>query len=130
MNSPKRLLRKAKDEDLRFIRSSWCINYWRTYARRGISPQVFFTRYWGVIDKLMCSGALVVSVFPEVPDEILGWSCIEGDFCHYTYVKSIYRRTGVASELLFSKPKWYTQQTNEIGKSFAEAVGMVFNPYY
>lgn len=123
-------IRKAGESDLAFIKDSWVGSYWKIHAKSHIPKEVYFQEQRSHIETLLCDSELLVACFPEVPDEILGWACIEHETCHFVYTKSIYRRGGVGRLLLCrNKVRWYSHQTNEVGKAFARAVNMCFNPY-
>lgn len=122
-------IRNATSADTHFIHSSWFNSYWGKYARKHIERDVYAHGQDALIQKLLFRSEVLVAYFEEVPDEVLGWACLEGDVCHWVYVKGVYRRRGIASGLVEGRAKWYTQRTDTIGGRFAAKVQMQFNPY-
>lgn len=66
--------------------------------------------------------AMIVCAASEEPDQILGWVAIEvmpenvGTILHYVYVKELYRREGLAKELISraipnKNPVYFTHET-------------------
>ena len=123
------LIRPAVDDDMRFCHSSWHTAYWRTCARKYLTREAYDAGQDRRIDRLLTQSQTLVAYFPEVPDEILGWSCVQEDTLHYVYVKVIYRRRGIATGLVAASKKWYTHATDRVGEAFAESIGAVLNPY-
>lgn len=122
-------IRLATTEDQKFIRSSWHRNYWKTWACKRIPWESYWPGQDRRINRLLERAHTLVAFFPEVPDEVLGWACIEGETLHYIYVKAAYRRSGIAAGMTRGKVAWYSHATNEAGKAFMENVGAKFNPY-
>lgn len=122
-------VREATPEDMRFVHSSWHTSYWKLYARKSISGSVYKKEMDRLIDALVARSQVLVAFHETVPEEILGYSVIEGDACHAVYVKSPYRGVGIARGLVQGKAKWYTSETDIGGRQFAAAVGLEFNPF-
>lgn len=126
---PKAALRKATDDDLRFVYASWLSNYWcNSRMKQAVYQQGQRER----MARLMQRSRVTVAHFPEVPDEILGWSCLDTDAetLHYLYVKGSYRRRNIGTALLLGlKWKWYTHEVDNVGKKFASVHGLSYNPF-
>ena len=124
-------IRTATESDLRFVHSSWHTNHWRTWAHKYVEREVYKSSQDRHIDLLMARSVVTVAFFPEVPDEVLGWACVEPypEVLHYVYVKGTYRRMGIARGLVEGRARCYTQYTDAAGRKFAEKVGITFNPY-
>lgn len=120
-------VRPAIDADITFVRASWHTNFWK-FARKRLEKKVYDPEQERRINRLVFKSRVLVAFFPEVPDEILGWSCISGDTLHYVYVKSVYRRRGIATGLV-PGVKTYTHATDRVGEAFAKSIGAQFNPY-
>lgn len=122
-------VRPATAEDLIFIRSSWKTDFWKVHARKSMSHKVYAQGQSARIARLLLRSTALVAYFPQVPDEVLGWAVFEGDVLHYVYVKSSYRRVGIASGLAGDRARWYSHPTNEAGRCFMRSIGAQFNPY-
>lgn len=95
-------IRFANSDDRRLIRSSWFESYRN-------SPEVARTP-WDIyregcnarIDAILADPdtQTLVSFYPPIPDEIIGWSCRTGAALHWVYVKAAYRRHGAGLLLL------------------------------
>ncbi len=129
MTAPPLSFRDATPEDLRFVRHSW----FESYRRGGLAPQVAFDVYKDgqghLIDLLLDSHGAWVAFHPEVPDEIIGWSCADGRTLHYVYVKQAYRHYGIASRLLEEDPYLEFTHATRAGMHLASRRGLRFNPY-
>lgn len=122
-------IREALPQDLPLIRSSWHLSYLRSYANKRIPWTIYRPGQEARIARLMSRSLLHVAYLDEVPDEILGWSAVDGEVLHYIYVRGIYRRKGIGSALVPEGTKYYTHQTNTAGGRFLAVHKLVFNPY-
>lgn len=122
-------IRKALESDLNFVRSSWAQSYWATYARKHMDFGPYQVGHNGRMKRILSGAQTIIAYFPEVPDEILGWVCREGDILHYCYVKAAYRRRGIGSGLAGRGLTSYTHQTDSIGGLFLKKAELSFNPY-
>jgi GNAT superfamily N-acetyltransferase len=128
------LLRTATEEDLRFVKASWKTDAWKSSsAGKRMSHRVFSDGMDTRIARLIPRSTVYVAAFAEVPDEVLGWACIQstpmGAALHYVYVKAAFRRHGIAKGLTIDRVRWYTHQTNEAGRAFMESVKAQYNPF-
>lgn len=124
-------LRRATEDDLRFCHSSWHTNFWKVWGHKHMQRPEYNVGMDRRVDLLLKHHQVLVAFFPEVPDEVLGWACIntDEDTLHYVYVKASYRRAGIASGLTQGLVRWYTHPTNEAGRAFMARIGAQFNPF-
>lgn len=122
-------IRKALPEDVRFVHSSWFTSFWSETAFRSIPREIYLQEQDKRIDKLLRASETKVAFLEEVPDEILGYAVLQGPVCHWTYVKGVYRRRGIASRLVTAEVKFLTALPGSVGKKFATQRGLVYNPY-
>ena len=122
-------LRIATEADTRLIHSNFFMSYWKLHAHKHILKEVYDSEMDKRIDQILSRSRVLVAFFPEVPDEVLGWSCVEGSTMHYAYVKAVYRRRGIATGLVPDKTKFYTHRTDREGLTFAEKMSLKFNPF-
>ena len=122
-------IRHATKDDLRFVHSSWHTNFWKVWANKHVLREHYNEGMDRRIERLLSRSVVLVAFFPEVPDEVLGWACMDGDTLHYVYVKAAYRRAGIGSGLTQGLVKWYTHSTNEAGRAFMARINAQYNPF-
>jgi GNAT superfamily N-acetyltransferase len=91
------------------------------------------------IKRLLARSQTHVAFATVAPDEILGY-CVTDiardirvspkpiDVCHHVFVKSTYRRQGIARAFLGSIKTFTHPATPGAGKKFALALGLAYNP--
>lgn len=122
-------IREATDADKVFIASSWHTSYWKLHAKERIDGVIYREEMKRYIFNALEKSRVLVAFFPAVPDEVLGYSVVDGTTLHWVYVKSLYRRSGIGSGLVPSGLLYYSHATDTVGKSFAKSVGVLFNPF-
>lgn len=122
-------IRAMLPSDERFIHSSWHTSFWKTGAGRKVDKKLYNTWQDLRIQRLMQKCQVLVAYLEEVPDEILGWSCVGHRALHYVYVKGVYRRNGIASGLVLSDLAYYTHPTDTVGGLFMKKMNLEYNPY-
>lgn len=127
-SKPKVEVRPATPADLNFVHSSWHTSYWKLYARHHIKWALYRHGQDALINRLTGRSHILVAYMPSLPDEILGWACIEYGTVHWVYVKASYRRLGIARGLVRNCDA-YTQKTDSHGSRFTQACGLEYNPY-
>ena len=121
--------RLATTDDLRFVAASWFLSFWKgTMQRAGAAYEQYRPAQDALINTLLQRSRVVVVAAESVPDEIVGYAVLEKHYAHYVYVKSAYRRMGVAKGLLRSGTTRYTHSTRA-GNRVARALGITFDPY-
>ncbi len=134
MSGPALSIREATEDDLRFVRASW----FESYRSGGFAPQVQFPIYRegqnSIIEGCLRRGRVFVAYATEVPDEVCSWVCGEGKLIHFAYTKLVYRRMGIAYNLVLrlireTGPKRFHTHDTRVGRSFAVPAGTVFDPY-
>lgn len=126
MKSPIKV-RLAAAGDLPFVYSSWYKAH-RPYQKH-VANSEYADGHNARMRNLVSRARTIVAYSADYPDEILGYAVIEDETCHFVYTKAVYRRMGIASGLVKGSCKWYTHWMGEQGRSFAEAVGLTYNPY-
>jgi GNAT superfamily N-acetyltransferase len=90
----------AREKDGNFIFSSW-LKSWRPYTTL---HNGYFTEQHDLIEKLIINNYAIVARVADDPTSILGyvvWGKSAGNHVvHYVYVKHIYRRMGIGTDLL------------------------------
>lgn len=136
-------VRLATKEDLRFVASTW----FRSVLESGtpvnqVPFNIFREGMEANIQRLLKRSVVRVVFATEVPDELLGYAVLDQvqDFftgpagpqnvlvCHHIYVKSAYRRQGIARSLLGGAQVYSHPATPGAGKKFAIAMGLTYNP--
>jgi GNAT superfamily N-acetyltransferase len=113
--------------DEAFIAASWFESFWKRRALgQGITYEDYKAGQGALIERLMRSSTVTVAFATEVPDEIAGYSVVEGDTLHYVYVKKDYRLLGIGSSLVPEGTRFVSHDT---GRPFVLRIGLKFNPY-
>ena len=123
-------LRAMNADDERFVASSWFESFWKLHAyKAGIEFKHYQPGMDARIRRLMKTVPVTIAYATVAPTEIVGWACVEGECLHYVYVKSVYRRQGVARAIASGNLREYSHPTSRAGQKFVEALGLAFNPY-
>ncbi len=98
-----------------------------------IPKDVFMVTYKNLLTRLLISDgvALKVACLIEDPTVIVGYSILSADFqvIHYVYVKSKWRKAGVARALLPQYPSAVTHLTDLGRELMPKFKDCVFNPF-
>lgn len=101
------MLRYGKEEDRKFIMSSWLNAFKGSYYAGPIQFNLYYKTYQEVIDRILRrpQTEVVVACLPDDEDEILGYAVVEGfgdqgPCVHWAYVKRRLRGFGIASTIL------------------------------
>ena len=121
------IIRAATADDLAFIRASWMASYWKSGFAPRVTQRVFVEGYGKKMARLLQVSSVQVACFESVPEEVLGYSVLEGDTGHWVYVKAPYRRQHIGSALVRGM-KWHTTDTRH-GRLLAAKVESQFNPW-
>ena len=131
-DAPALSIRTATADDLKFVRGSW----FESFKQGGYAPQVAFPVYRegqdAIIERCLAAGRTLVAFSTAVPDEVCSWLCVEGARLHYVYTKLVYRRHGIALQLVYaSNFNVISEHTHDtrVGRSFTARIGTKFNPY-
>lgn len=131
-------LRPFVTDDARCVVSDWV----RSYASNRVGPPLLGPVYkagqTALVERLLKRCDVLVATHADTPDLILGWCVAERHsdalLVHFAYVKSAFRRLGVASLLLAGfgwgrgQPLHYTHHV-AFTKTHGRRMGAVFNPY-
>lgn len=98
-----------------------------------IPKDIFMSNYSKIAEGLLNSPNVLVNVacLPEDPNVILGYSIVSADYLtvHYVYVKSAWRKKGIAKALTPMHPN-YVSHLTELGKSLLHKLpNTTFNPF-
>jgi len=86
-------------DDLHFVLSSWLQSYRLSSPCINIPPHVYFKEQESKIKNLIVDSQLLIACNKLDPGQIFGWACFQPDVFHYVYVKSTFRKNGIAREL-------------------------------
>lgn len=127
-------IRPPKAEDLNFIFSTFLRGlYYGDSFYSQIPKDVFMTNYKPFITHLIASGRAVINVacLKEDKDVILGYSILSADYqaIHFVFVKSLWRKRGIARSLVPSHPQAVTHLT-ALGRTLlTKFQNCIFNPF-
>lgn len=100
------VFRPASPEDFPFICKSWLKTHRESLEVRGIGNTTYYNHFSPLINKLLCKRTVntIVVCSKSDPNQLYGfisYACEEGvTFIHFIYIKSTYRKLGLAKQLL------------------------------
>jgi GNAT superfamily N-acetyltransferase len=120
-------LRPGTEEDHAFILSSWLKAYFDCGNHYYRPPKkIFFEKHADKVKEHL-AGHVIVATTEEDPSQIIGYAVHSSGVLHFVYVKSLFRKMGVARELIRKAScKQYSQHTT--GSKFINK-HMEYNPY-
>ena len=133
-------IRKFSEADTNFVLSSWMRSFrGEDEFHRHIPTQLYWHNQQVLIGKIAATSEVYVACAEDDPSCIFGWICAEVGrdgslIVHYTYVKQVYRRLGIARRLLTAtgwqpgQPIFATHWTNRCSR-LSEKFNVAFNPY-
>lgn len=125
-------VRDYKPEDKSFIMATFLRGLYYGDSWFSLIPKdVFMTNYKHIIEALMVKNTVKVACLCEDKDVILGYSILSNDFktIHFCFVKSAWRKQGIARSLLPKYPQDVTHLT-VLGKSLLlKFKNCIFNPF-
>lgn len=127
-------IRPANGDDLNFIYSTWLNSLWADCeSARGPQGPTFFSQYPRIIDHLLGSPSTqtVIACHFEDPNVIFGYLVASPPVAHYTFVKSNFRRYGIAKALIdhLKSGSEYTHRTGLLQVILRNKPTHSFNPY-
>lgn len=131
-------IRRANDEDIPFIFSSWLKSFRTSWFAKLIANPIYFDQHHKVIENVLKTSEVLVACNNEDIGQIYGYICaerIDGVFVvHFTYIKHPFRKMGIAKELLnvfdhdLGNAAFYTHHTKS-AESVTSKYGFIYNPY-
>lgn len=92
-------LRPAVASDLPLILDSWRASLFKSAPAPRVQWGEFYEQFKEASASLLARADTTVAVATNSPTEIIGYALREGRVLHWVYVKSIYRKQGVALDL-------------------------------
>lgn len=125
-SAPGICLRPGREGDLPLVYHSWLHTLREASPWDVLSRTVYFRGQHAVIENILARAGLVVAALEDDPDQILGYAVAEPGVLHWVYVKSLFRRYGVARALLaeldLPSPVVYTHKTKWCARLFKNGV--------
>lgn len=105
MNDLPIVIRPPREEDYPYILKSWSVEFHKVQPYNFIPNQFYFPWMKKRIDALCATSTILVACLDDSPDDIVGYIIAspydnKNIILHWMQVKAIYRRLGVAKELL------------------------------
>lgn len=128
-------IRPAKDTDINFIMATWLRGlYYGDSWFSSIPKHIFMSNYKKLAKNLIESKYIDVHVacLPDDLDTIIGYSVVtkNSEAVVWVFVKTAFRRLGVAKSLIPKEPKYVTHLT-ALGKTLMSKLPRTeFNPFY
>lgn len=126
--------RDGKPDDENMILATWVQGLYHSNQNEpwfaSVPQYIFNEEYRKIIKQLLAKPGIEkrIACLNEDEDVVLGYAIFEGDTLHWVYVKSSWRRLGIARNITPKKIKWYTHLT-PIGRSIAQTNQFIFNPF-
>lgn len=126
------VIRNFKADDLPFIMSTWLkgLYYGETFYS-DVPKQIFMDNYKKFLIAILERSIVKIACSPEDENQIFGYSVLSKDFTtiHWVFVKSLYRKKGIAKALVPQYPT-YVSHLTPLGKSLlTKFKDCVFNPF-
>lgn len=129
------VIRGGNADDLNFVRSTWLkgLYYGNSYCSE-IDQTSFFKGQGQIIaDALLNpSNSLRVACLKEDPSVVLGYVLVGWNApiaIHWVYVKSAFRKQGIANSLLSDVKADTVTSITDLGNKIRKTKGYKFNPY-
>jgi hypothetical protein len=130
--------RPGEPSDVPLIVSSWRKSYLNrdregraAYPLAHIPATVYFDGQSAIIARILGRASVQVAHAAEDPSHIIGWVCFEPAVLHYVYVTGMWRKDGLASELVgmnVGTGGQYTHHTYAM-KTLGKRWRLRYNPY-
>lgn len=126
-------LRDYSLADRNFIFSTWLRGLrYGNEVFNFINSEIYFRFYQQVIESILGRPGISIKIacLKEDPEVILGYSVSEKDVLHYIFVKTSWRRIGIANDLVPKNLSTVTHITS-VGKSILikKYPHVIFNPF-
>ncbi len=125
-------IRDGQPGDVNFIYATWLkgLRFGNDLFRE-IPAKVYFEAYHKVVEALLNRPGVVIRVacLLEDPDVILGYSVSKGDRLDYVFVKTAWRKIGIAKNLVPPTIRVATHLTKEGLSILRKRPDMHFNPF-
>lgn len=121
----------SPETDKNFVYSTWLRGcYYGSDFYGSIHKDTFFKEYGKFLDQLLARPGteLKVACLLSDPDTILGYACYKGSTLHWVYVKEVFRKKGIATQLIPANISTITHIT-PVGLNLAKKKQMEFNPW-
>lgn len=113
----------ACPQHMAFITDTWMKSYRRAPEVRDVPKDIYSAGMRARVERLLKASEVYVASAGGV---YVGWSCFDGERTHYCYVKSLYRRQGIATSLLQGAPKLATHYVPGAWNKALKASGWSF----
>jgi hypothetical protein len=128
-------IRLAEASDLPLVYNSWKRSYRTSKRTLHIASKDYYPGHQRIIERVLARATTLVACGPLEPDQLYGWLCFEApQTIHYCFVKSTYRRMGIAGQLAkeagikADKPVTITHW-HETCDTLRRHVELSYNPY-
>lgn len=131
-------LRKAGQEDVNFIFSSWLKSYKYSHFARDIIKTIYYSEHHKVIENCLQKYETLIACSVDDPTQIYGFINAgreEGIFCvNYVYIKHAFRNLGIGKALVnsfdhdFQTASVVTHTSKVVDRLLAK-YNMIYHPY-
>lgn len=119
----------TSESERNLVRQSWMRSA-RSSWMSAIPKNDYYDVQTPIVNRLVERAHVVVAESTDVPGELAGWACYDGDVFHFAYVKESYRRFGVGRTLVgHAGPFRYCTYRTPMSYRCSLFKDMQFNPY-
>lgn len=125
-------IRDATDKDVNFVLATFLRGLYYGDSWFSLIPKpIFMANYKAVAEALLKRATVKVACLKEEPDVILGYSILSNDYqtVHWCFVKSAWRRRGIAKSLLPQHPTAVSHLTKLGLILLPKLNSAIFNPF-
>lgn len=125
-------IRDGLPEDVNFILATFLRGlYYGDSWFSHIDKKIFMDNYKHVAQKILATSVVKVACLKEDPNIIVGYSVLSADYeaVVWVFVKSAWRRQGVARSLVPAHPLYVTHLTKLGLQLLPKLSGALFNPF-
>jgi GNAT superfamily N-acetyltransferase len=96
---------------------------------RMVNKEIFYKEYRKIIDRILEHSHCICAVLKDESDVVLGYAVVEKNSkLHWVFVKSSWRRKGIASKFLISPTINQVSHLTQLGKTL-KPKDWVFDPF-
>ncbi len=126
------VIRGATKSDMSFIYSTWLRGVYHgcSYYSK-MESRAFYSSYTRLIAIVLVPASVRIACLPTDPDVIIGYAVIgfTKDVIHWVYVKSAFRKQGVAKELLKDVTFDTVTHITDMSSDIIDKKKFKFNPF-
>ncbi len=132
-NSSDCVIRHGSHIDFGYIHKTW-LRVWRSHFPRDVNDALFSEYHRHIFNRILANSKVYIATIEEDESMVLGYLVARKDVLHWVWVRSAFRRMGIANALMDAylreagKPR-YASHWTQSGEHFVKKLGLKFNPF-